>query len=1194
MKKSFAVFAFSAVLASLPVSLAVAQTCDRSGCGRAACATPAAPAPSDRWGGLRPLDSSLPVCTMTGPAFCRDSTSFDEFTQHYRDFPWFMSLDTENGYLFVALAYGLQIWDARAFPPEPTSQLSFTAFPVWSANPEVKWPLQDVDAPAGVDDEVALAGSSGIGLVVVDTSDKSNPKILYQSSGKEGSQVYAATLGGRRYAFLASPLGSPAGGLFLYDMTQAKLYDNCSEATPATGETTQCPGVFLGKIGSRTSWSYVDGVDRFVVASSGSGGSFEIWDVGNPASPQLKLSNQISGAMNGVALWKQGSVYYLAARTVTVEGIPSRTVHRLSIYDVSCIASSCSALDAPVFAGEFDGGGTAEFLDFSRSDGGVPFLYLGSDDRCSGGTQREWLLDLSNPASPVDISPFNYWGWYYRGGPTGFNNVMPRSGKFVGPVFYRAALSIFDFHQRTGLTGGGGSAINVAGPDAGVTGDVLAFTASPVNCSPGGSGWTWSAGDGAIVSPTADGPTISVRWDAAGNKAVSARHAACGSALGLKAVAISGTGTLDASFTFSPSSAHIGQPFTFDASSSSGGPSTYNWDFGDGTFSTGKVVTHAYSQAGAFTVVLTVLRPGSGTGCSSGICSNSEQRPVVVVGDGPPPPNAAFNTGATCVNQFGFDQCQATAGVPVTFTAVAAGAASYLWDFGDGTTAGGSTASHAWSQAGDYVVSLTVGNGQSTDTRTKAFHVSSSGPGPGAGKTVLLPWIAQTRGALVQSSDLHVHNPGISPLDVTLEFRKRGTPDVNPPRATRTIAPGATLFFADVLKDLFQRENVSGFLTVAAGSAAAEPVVTSLNVTFQGSSQFGQTIPGVTLGGAVPSVQQLVGLNDDAERLAYFGISNPNAVPATYRLRFFDAAGRELGHSADLGLAAFGQRQFQAAEIRSSFHVSGSDYRVQVETLAGGPLYPYGSNLRLATNDPSFVEPAAAKTARAYLVGVLSAPGLFGSLWRTDAVLADPGAQALHLQLSFTSIGPTAQPTSPVALTLQPGETRRLTDVINSQWGIHNAIGVLTMTSLEPAGALPVLQGESYDNSHPSRRFGQSMTARGGDDAAAVGQAQVLAGLRNDAAYRIVLWLFNPAAEAGLYDLVYRAADGTVLGRLDGITLGPGKARQLGPAQHPVPQTGLQGGFTVQALVRSGKLLCGAQVVNNATNDPAYVRGETR
>jgi len=1192
MKKSFAAFAVLAVLAVLPISPAAAQTCDRSGCGRAACATPATPAPADRWGGLRPLDSSIPACTAIGPAFCRDSTSFDEFTQPYYKFPWFMSLDTENGYLFVALAYGLQVWDARAFPPQPKSELSFQAFPVWSENPEVKWPLQDVDAPAGVDDEVALAGLSGIGLVLVDVADKENPKILYQSYLKDGNQVYAATLGGRRYAFLAAVSGSHPGGLLAFDMTQAKLYDRCSEATPTPGETTQCPGVFLGPIGSRQSLSYVDGVDRFVVASSGSSGTFDLWDVGDPASPQLKLSQQIAGATNGVALWKQGSVYYLAVRTVTVEGVPARTVHRLSIYDVSCIASSCSALGAPVFAGEFDGGGTAEFLDFSRSDGGTPFLYLGSDDRCSGGTQREWLLDVSNPASPVDVSPFNYWGWYYRGGPTGFNSVMPRSGKFVGPVFYRAALSIFDFHQRTGLTGGGGSAINVSGPDAGVTGDVLAFTASPVNCSPGGSGWTWSAGDGAIVSPAADGPTISVRWDTAGNKAVSARHAACGSALGLKAVAISGTGTLDASFTFSPSSAHIGQAFTFDASSSSGGPSTYTWSFGDGTTSSGKVVTHAYTQAGAFTVVLTVLRPGSGTGCSSGICSDSTQRVVVVVGDGPPPPNAAFNTSAACVNQFGFDQCQATAGVPVTFTAVTAGAASYQWDFGDGTTASGPSAAHAWSQPGDYVVSLTAGNGQTTDTRTKTFHVSSSGPGET--KTVLLPWIAQTRGALVQSSDLHVHNPGSSPVDVTLEFRKRGVPDTNPPRATRTIAPGATLFFADVLKDLFNRENLSGFLTVTAGPGAVEPVVTSFNVTFQGSSRFGQTIQGVTQGDAVPSVQQLVGLNDNAERLAYFGITNPNAAPATYRLRFFNAAGVELGHSADLGIAAFSQRQFQTAEIRSAFHVSGSDYRVQVETLAGGPLVPYGSNLRLATNDPSFVEPAAAKTTRAYLVGVVSAPGLFGSIWRTDAVLANPGAQALHAQLSFTSVGPSAQPTSPLALTLQPGETRRLVDVVNGQWGIRNAIGVLTLASLEPSGVLPVFQGESYDNSHPSRRFGQSMTARGDGDAAAAGHGQMLAGLRNDADYRTVLWLFNPAAEAGLYDLVYRAADGTVLGRLDGIALGPGKARQLGPGQHPVPQTGLQGGFTVQALVRSGRLLAAAQVVNNATNDPAYVRGETR
>ncbi|HEY2292256.1 MAG TPA: PKD domain-containing protein [Thermoanaerobaculia bacterium] len=1530
----------------------------------------------------------------------------------------------------------------------------------------------DADAPAGVDDEVAVAGYGGTGLAIVDVADKEHPKVLYQSYKKDGEQVYAATLGGRRYAFLAAEPPGP-GGLFVFDMTQAKLYDRCSEATPAPGEATQCPGVFLGQIGSRSSASYVDGVDQYVAVSSGgsAGGGVEIWDVSDPAHAQLKLSFGSGETVNGVALWKQGSSYYLAAR-VSLGGSSY-----MSIFDVSCITSACSASPDPIFFGQFTSGETTEFLDFSRSDG-VPFLYLGSDDYCSAGSQREWLLDVSNPANPVDISPPGYWGWYYRGEPTGFNYVAPRSGKFVGPVFYRAALSIFDFHQRTGLAGGAGSAINIDGPDEGPPGATLSFTAEPVGCSPGTSGWTWSVtGDGTIVTPAADGPTIAVKWTALGSRGVSASHSACGGAVGLKSVLVTARGPLHAALNLSPASAKSGETVAFDASASSGEPSLYSWDFGDGSVGTGKVVSHSYSQPGTYTVRLTISRSGSGPGCVAGTCTASAQqtvpvtsipvcyrggcgnvscgapvtpapsdrwgglRPldakipacasyggafcrdstasfgapalpsfmsvdtengylfvaladglqvwdagafppqpksqingigkwrdidapagvddevalagetgllvadladkanpqivyqsqdkngtqvytstlggrryaflaapsgepapapayapfggvfvfdltqaklnslcseavpatgeathcpgvylgtlgwrqsvsfvdgvdqflatstgesgeieiwdvtiptsprlkltglahsgsqgiamwkqggayylaarsvgslsiydvscivsscvlaapvfsggfpgggpldfslsdgvpflylgsddacsggtqrewvlnvgnpaspvdispfnywgwyyrggptgfngvaprsgkfvgsvlyraaqsifdfhqrtglaagggaaididgpeagtvgdtltytargthctsdgdwawsatggtVTITGDGstvavkwsaagnntlsvrsshcgialglksvliskspgvPPPPSAAFTTNASC----DADQCRADQGAPVTFTAAENQAAGYAWDFGDGTTAASASVTHAWSQPGDYTVSLTVSNGQTAATQTKHFQVVL------VPKTVLVPWIAQTRGALVQSNDLYVYNPGDSPMEVSFELRKRGLPETNPPRQSRTIAPGATLFFADLLEELFQRENLSGFVTVTSVSGASAPVVTSFNTTFQGSLRFGQTVPGVKLGGAVPAVRQLVGLNDDAERLAYFGVTNPNPAAAQCRLRFFDAAGHEIGHSAALTVPAFGQRQLQPAEIRGSFGVSGSDYRVQVETLAGGPLYAYGSNLRLATGDPSFIEPAAAQSGRSYLVGALSTPGLFGSQWRTDAVLANLGDQPLHAQLTFTGLGAGAQPTAPVALTLQPGETRRLKDVVNGQWGIHDAVGVLTLASAEPLGAaLPVFQGESYDDANPARRFGQSMAARGDTDVAAPGQAQILAGLRQDASYRTVLWLFNPSDQATVCDLVYRALDGSVLGRMDGVTLGPGKARQLGPGQHPIPAAGVQGGFTVQALVRSGKLLAAAQVVNNATNDPAYVRGETR
>ena len=41
----------------------------------------------------------------------------------------------------------------------------------------------------------------------------------------------------------------------------------------------------------------------------------------------------------------------------------------------------------------------------------------------------------------------NYWAYYYRPNPTGFNLVAPRAGKFNGEYFYRAGRSIFDIHK---------------------------------------------------------------------------------------------------------------------------------------------------------------------------------------------------------------------------------------------------------------------------------------------------------------------------------------------------------------------------------------------------------------------------------------------------------------------------------------------------------------------------------------------------------------------------------------------------------------------------------------------------------------------------------------------------------------------------------------------------------------------------
>ena len=70
--------------------------------------------------------------------------------------------------------------------------------------------------------------------------------------------------------------------------------------------------------------------------------------------------------------------------------------------------------------------------------------------------------------------------------------------------------------------------------------------------------------------------------------------------------------------------------------------------------------------------------------------------------------------------------------------------------------------------------------------------------------------------------------------------------------------------------------------------------------------------------------------------------------------------------------------------------------------------------------------------------------------------------------------------------------------------------------------------------------------------------------------------------------------DGTVLGTLANQALAPGKARQINPGQHPLPAQGVTDGFTVEIKVKGGSVLATGQVVNNRTNDPAFIRGRVR
>jgi PKD repeat protein len=314
----------------------------------------------------------------------------------------------------------------------------------------------------------------------------------------------------------------------------------------------------------------------------------------------------------------------------------------------------------------------------------------------------------TNPSTASD----GYRGYWRLGGDSSWNSG---SGYWAGQLdeaaVYARPLDAGTVAQHWAL----GAAKPNAAPTASFTSSAAGLAASfdgRASSDPDGTiaSWAWNFGDGT----TATGPQAAHTFATGGDYTVSLTVT---DALGAVATTTSTVSVVAPRVNAAPTASFISTAdqlaIALDGGASTdadGRVASWAWDLGDGATATGRTTAHTYATAGTYTVTLTVTDDEGATAISTGTVTVAPAPPANVA------PTASFTSQVAGLS----------AAVDASASTDPDGSvAAFAWDFGDGATAAGRTADHAYASAGTFTVTLTVtddagATGSSTGTVTVA------------------------------------------------------------------------------------------------------------------------------------------------------------------------------------------------------------------------------------------------------------------------------------------------------------------------------------------------------------------------------------------------------------------------------------------------------------------------------------------
>jgi PKD repeat protein len=793
----------------------------------------------------------------------------------------------------------------------------------------------------------------------------------------------------------------------------------------------------------------------------------------------------------------------------------------------------------------------------------------------------------------------------------------------------------------TGSGGGGGGGtptVNLTGPSTGVVNQSVTFTATGSGgTSPYSYSWCWEACSlgGTFASGSA---TNSHTYTTTGPRTVvvQVRDAASKTNTDSLTITINSTGggggggggSLSVSIT-GPSSGKTGQSLSFTANVSGGtSPYTYSWCWDacslGGTFVAGPATnSHAYSTSGGHTLAVQVSDSASHVETDTQSVSTSGS-------SGPGAPSGTFTvvSGAD-VNPFN-GSYSGSVGTPITLQATETHAATWAWDFGDGTAAGsGQSVTHTYASGGTFTVQLTVtGDGtNTTGTASSDKDFSISGP---VFSAVAVPDAANiATGDGTWKTDVSVTNGGstaisITPIFVTYEaLNAKPSPlDVTSlgfSSATQyTIPPGGTWSQADVVgflqgtgKGNLFIQTEGGLFPDVAARVYFEPNDPTLGTFGNSVSAFRIGMNGQVGVEAIRALnpQTIVGVRSDDQQRFKLKLYNSSGSGASFRVTAFD----ETGAAVPLNGAQFmdvGINAYQAPEFSGDQDLGLTDpthrYVIQAEPISqGGMLIASVSVIDRTTNDQ--VRLADDATRPAANAGVVTAwvPGAsrFDTAtahWRTSIAIMNSGSAARNITVDYI-YGPGK--TATFQQSLSPGELASFDDIsqlypnvpeIATATGTSGLLRVSYSADGEESSKPLYVNARSYDD-RSSTTGGTAGTAlsvyAAGDAIGPSDPPLVISGIEVDDRFRTNVGLFAIDDSLATAKVTAIDKDGNVIGIVDGIALNNGSVS--GPwSQFPI--TVLSGlptdPFSLEIEVTQGHAAAYAINVDQKSSDTTFIR----